>query len=689
VPDEVWEKLRVVLAERANDLTEEQLRLVVNTLLFRHRTGLNWENLPADRPDSPQTRAFLARWDADGSWNLILRKMTPHWKGSLVRRALRRAKWLARLAVRAVWWPVRATLKGLGLGQPIRKALRWGPIKRLASGVSFLLGNPTALLAMRAEAAANQKEYREAIELYSQVVTRNPRHAGAYFRRAMLHLQTGKVQEALRDCHQSLALVGPSAGPLQGLHHLLARCLLGLGASEQALSHMFQHLWLSRCGSVHPDVLSGQLPPRDALGLQVWIEAHDTLAEDAINLYTDFTTALSLYRRKPALQEQFRQRYPVCPAKTLYLPDDWVRNIGHMALIDFWAKMKMLGWRDFEEMVLLAPSGGTANAAYLEHYRQHFQVVTDPEQCRTLHPLAQTFGPRVACLLELPGGAEAYFVEGMGLIQEEWERQGRGPLLRLTEEERERGWATLQALGVPRGNWFVSLHVRTAGFHKEGQITHQAHRNADIRSYFPAMRAITERGGWVIRLGDPSMPPLPKMPGVIDYAHHPIKSASMDVFLCGAARFFIGVASGMAHLPLTFGVPSVFTNWLSNTLPVYSGRDLFLPKLRWSLREQRLLTFAEWLPPAVRKLTFSGEMMEEAGLGSVDNTAEELREVVEEMLQRLEGVARYTPEDERRWQALRAQALASGLVGFARIGRDFLRRHANLLPTTPELRQAG
>src|SRR5256885_8476241 len=63
----------------------------------------------------------------------------------------------------------------------------------------------------------------------------------------------------------------------------------------------------------------------------------------------------------------------------------------------------------------------------------------------------------------------------------------------------------------------------------------------------PAVQEITRRGGWVVRLGDPTMEPFPPTPAVIDYAHSRLKSPATDVFLCGACRFFIGVASGRSE----------------------------------------------------------------------------------------------------------------------------------------------
>jgi putative glycosyltransferase (TIGR04372 family) len=413
---------------------------------------------------------------------------------------------------------------------------------------------------------------------------------------------------------------------------------------------------------------------RGAAQLLQLLETHDLLAEDIINTTGDIEAALRLYRRKHQLQRQFSAAFGLDPERILYLPADWVRNIGHLALLDFWVKMKHLGWRSWEQMILLAPPRTTANDAYLSYWKQHFTVISDPHLLRTFSPLATLLGNRVAGLLTLPTGEDHYFCEGMGVIQEAWERQGRPPLLTLNPDEREQGWAALKQLGVPDRAWFVSLHVRSSGFHKEGDSAQQAHRNADIRSYLPAVRRIIERGGWVVQLGDDSMAPLPPLPGLIDYAHSPLKSPQMDVFLCASCRFFIGVASGMSNIPTTFGVPCALTNWVSNPFPVASAGDRFIPKLLWSERAKRFLRFPEALEPATRRLGYCGEKLRAGGLRAIDNTPEEITDLVEEMFE-----ADDTPADEERQRTFRELAHGAGLVGFSRIGRAFLRKHAHLL----------
>src|SRR5262249_38253924 len=149
---------------------------------------------------------------------------------------------------------------------------------------------------------------------------------------------------------------------------------------------------------------------------------------------------------------------------------------------------------------------------------------------------------------------------------------GREPLLELTPEDRQRGRECLKQLGVPPERWFVTLHVRETGY-KPSDIGFR-HRNADLDSYLPAIDALIQRGGFVVRLGSPHMRPATPRNGFIDYAHSSLRSDWMDIFLIAEGLFHIGVESGISHLPVTFGLPSLYANWMRWGILPWCGDDL-------------------------------------------------------------------------------------------------------------------
>ena len=200
------------------------------------------------------------------------------------------------------------------------------------------------------------------------------------------------------------------------------------------------------------------------------------------------------------------------------------------------------------------------------------------------------------------------------------------------------------------------------------------------------MKQITERGGWVIRMGDSSMRPIPPMRNMIDYALSKEKSDWMDVFLCAAARFMIGTSSGLTTISYAFGMPVAMTNNLPTAATYLSSQDLFLPRLLKRLDEGDLLKFEELMALPYSMGVIDGMYRNVFRVETIPNTAEEISDLVQEMLDKLDGTLLYTDEDEylqQRFKKVTAdREVMIGLPGFdvqCRLGRGFLRIHQHLL----------
>ena len=76
-------------------------------------------------------------------------------------------------------------------------------------------------------------------------------------------------------------------------------------------------------------------------------------------------------------------------------------------------------------------------------------------------------------------------------------------------------------IGIPLTDWFVCFHTRGTEAN--------SNRNQAIQNFIQGIKVITDAGGWVVRLGNSSMIPLPDMDKVIDYAHSELKSELMDL----------------------------------------------------------------------------------------------------------------------------------------------------------------
>jgi len=350
-----------------------------------------------------------------------------------------------------------------------------------------------------------------------------------------------------------------------------------------------------------------------------------------------------------------------------------VARIGETAiLLGLYARMRDMGWLEPFDAVVLAPPESTANPTLLHYFLPWLRVVESQDQ-------APDAGPFDLGQVTLPNGKRYPYDRAALAAQKTWEDLGRGPLLSLTEKHRAAGEQALERLGVPPG-WFVALHVRERGYMADtdprGDV-HNDYRNADVKTYMDAVREITAAGGSVIRIGDPTMMPLSEMPGpetegLFDYAHSDIKCEWMDIYLLGAARFFLGTTSGPWVVAGLFGTPVAMANNSPMSERPFSARDVYISKL-YINDDGAPLSFSDSFQPPYRHcFDYQGAVR--------DNTADEIRELTIEMMERLDGRARYGDEDQA-FQA-RIIALSEAFEDYgvqSRMGRDFLRRHRELL----------
>jgi putative glycosyltransferase (TIGR04372 family) len=368
-----------------------------------------------------------------------------------------------------------------------------------------------------------------------------------------------------------------------------------------------------------------------------------------------------------------RVRFLVNP---VYPPS--LTRIGHLAVEpDCFVKEGVLGLRRRYVGLLLCPRHAAANPCLLDYWRQRLWVVSSPFWVRVLTPLADVPA------LRYPTDSYVTAINQtatFGAIQAAY--VGRPPLLRLTPAHRAEGESALRALGIPEGAWIVVVHCREGGYDAY-QACHRA-RNASIGAYTLAMQAIVARGGWCVRMGDPTMSPIPPMPGVIDYAHSPLRSDRMDVFLCARARFLLGSASGLCMVASVFGVPCAIANQSLPTVAFqYGPADLVIPKLV-RLGSGRPLTLTEILRGPLGNARFA-HCLELAGAVTEDNDPPDIRALALEMLDELDGTFRETDEDRQLQAALR-MLVQPGQYTFgsvSRFGRVFLRKHRWLLDEPP------
>ena len=355
------------------------------------------------------------------------------------------------------------------------------------------------------------------------------------------------------------------------------------------------------------------------------------------------------------------------------------RALGEMASkLTLFLKARALGYVADARFILTAPEGSVVNQTLLDCFAEHLTVVTDETEVKEVERRCGGcwFG---LDYYRVPDGRCLQRDLAYPLVQRRWEEEGRGPLLGLPQAIAEKGRALLSELGMPEDVWFVCLHVREpAHFDEDVGWNQNRYRDVRIGAYLPAIEAITRRGGWVVRIGGATATPLPEMAGVIDCATGDDRGDWLDVFCCARCRFFVGPDSGPYWLPGAFGVPLVGTDLFPYGVWPVSCHDLFIFKPLRRRTDGRMLTVGETVEPPFFGIAGS-EVYDSRGLEVLDNTPEEIRAAVVEMLDRLDGRLAYSAADERLQEAFRAQADPYGVGVPSRVARSFLERHPHLI----------
>ncbi|MBF0343538.1 MAG: TIGR04372 family glycosyltransferase [Nitrospirae bacterium] len=344
---------------------------------------------------------------------------------------------------------------------------------------------------------------------------------------------------------------------------------------------------------------------------------------------------------------------------------------------DHYLKKGILGLRPkyYDVAIITIPNqlqGVHVNHCLLDYWREYLRVIdTGIVDYSILYRLLLPVIKNKFVCMKINKDQQLY-----PTILNEW--GDRKPLLQLKDKHIEDGIRTLSRMGLPDDAWYVCLHCRDDAF--KPHLKHYSFRSVDINTYTLACEEIIKRGGWIIRMGDVSMKSYSPHSRIIDYAHSAFKNDDMDIFLTASCRFFIGCSSGLHTVAFAFGIPVVLVNLVPMHPISYGINDISITKIIYNESEKRFLNFREMFLPELNDDN-SIMLFDNIGCVYVDNTDEEIREIIIEMLDNLEGKAVYSKEDELL-QAKFKSLIPMNSLGYAskaRIGRNFLKKHKQLL----------
>jgi len=352
-----------------------------------------------------------------------------------------------------------------------------------------------------------------------------------------------------------------------------------------------------------------------------------------------------------------------------------MKAIGQLAAEpDYFLKKRALGDYRSIEPIFFNKSGKEVNRALFDVWARHVKVTTNRIAYDLIRPFEFFPFLRIDFVdVLLPTDSPAQYQRIAG----QW--GDRPPIFQLPGELFVEGRRALRDMGVPEDAWFVAVHARDSVYSPNDEYLY-SYRNCRIENYSAAVDAIIARGGWCIRMGEKGTEPLAERPGLVNYPDTGFKSDWMDLFLCNQARFFLGNTSGLAFVSTISGVPSALANMVPyGCVYGFAPFDISIPKaLR--LKDGTVPRFAEIFGSELSTYRSNREF-DNAGVTLTENTAQQIRDLTNEMLDVLEGKPQRTLEDEFRQQSFR-KLLTPRHFSYdtrSRIGTAFLREHAHLL----------
>lgn len=241
------------------------------------------------------------------------------------------------------------------------------------------------------------------------------------------------------------------------------------------------------------------------------------------------------------------------------------------------------------------------------------------------------------------------------------------PHLQFTAEEEARGEAGLRMMGIPTGTPFVCLIVRDRAYldaHMPAGAggDHDNYRDSDVQNYVLAAEELADRGYFVIRMGAKVRETIKSAhPRVIDYATNGMRSDFMDIYLGAKCKFCISGSTGFDAVPAIFRRPIAYVNTVPlGYLPTFRAQLIVITKHHFAVQKDPELTLREIFTQGAGFCMRTSDY-EAKGIRLIENTPVEIRDVVIEMAERLNGTWQAHEDDEelqrRFWEIFPTDAV--------------------------------
>lgn len=338
-----------------------------------------------------------------------------------------------------------------------------------------------------------------------------------------------------------------------------------------------------------------------------------------------------------------------------FLDPSWTASIGHLGLLSMFVRFKRISLNhDVNTTVVL--NSQSNNNLLLNLYSKHLNIVPfQPD----IHNSFKSQFQGLSTIETTIGHLGLYSAFNYAIREDSYKK-----LFDLPHNVLDIGFDYLKNFGFKNDDWFVTFHIRETR-RKDGFISSA---NPPISSFLPAIKHVLDSGGWVVRVGNHSMTPLPSdiahANQVIDYSQERNQSEDLNLFFLGACKLMVGSESGPKLIPNIFGVPCLVTN-LPHVSHCHDLPGFTIPQNIYTLKEKRTLSLRESLESP---LGWNAREYAE-GFSRQPNSADEILDSLQYLL--LDKVSK--TESNLNFEKIR------GLENSAKIAPSFIERNPHYL----------
>tara|TARA_B100001964_G_scaffold53212_1_gene60298 strand:- start:278 stop:1603 length:1326 start_codon:yes stop_codon:yes gene_type:complete len=226
------------------------------------------------------------------------------------------------------------------------------------------------------------------------------------------------------------------------------------------------------------------------------------------------------------------------------------------------------------------------------------------------------------------------------------------PHIGFTEEEEFEGKRILAEFGVPKGAKFVCLIARDSAYldrqneYNLRDWSYHNHRDVDIDKYILSAEELAKRGYYIFRMGAKVNKPLiSSNPKIIDYATSGMRTEFMDIYLGAKCDFCLSSGTGFDGIPYIFRKPVAYTNLVEfGCMISHHKNNLIITKSFINKKNKKKLSIADIFSSNFEQ-NLTADKLELNDIELKENSPEEIRDLVIEMDERLNGNWNETKED--------------------------------------------